>query len=51
MEEKKTNKANETANMSKSKAKREARKKQIEEENAGNELLKLVVLRQWQSLC
>ena len=32
MEKKKTNKANETANMSKSKAKREARRKQIEEE-------------------
>ena len=32
MEEKKTNKANETANMSKSKAKREARRREIEEE-------------------
>ena len=32
MEKKKTNKANETANISKSKAKREARKRQIEEE-------------------
>lgn len=32
MEKKKTNKANETANISKSKAKREARRRQIEEE-------------------
>ena len=32
MEKKKTNKANETANMSKSKAKREARRREIEEE-------------------
>ena len=42
MEKKKTNKANETANMSKSKAKREERRRQIEEEKRRKRIAQIV---------